>query len=53
MKHAFGDDKPLSWSELNRATFQIDHEPTIDHIEKLVLMVAPKLFSDLGAKADF
>ena len=39
MQHTFGNDKSLSGREVDRSLFQINQQPALDNIEKLVVII--------------
>ena len=39
MPHTFGNDKSLSGRKVDRSLFQINQQPALDNIEKLVVII--------------
>jgi hypothetical protein len=39
MEHTFGNDKSLSWRQINGSALQINQEPAFNNVEKFVVIV--------------
>jgi hypothetical protein len=55
VEHTFGNNKSLSWWQINGSALQINQEPAFDYIEKFVviIMLVPMVFALDHADTDY